>query len=114
MVIYLYLLENILNQTGSKYNFAFSMAVLHMLLNLSLSLFFPKAAKDNGSIELENKKLEKESKNEQEREKKENKAKENPPTNSTSQITVKGLSNLGNTCFFNAVMQVPVVNFFPL
>nr|KAF6476804.1 ubiquitin specific peptidase 16 [Rousettus aegyptiacus] len=63
------------------------------------------AAKDNGSIELENKKLEKESKNEQEREKKENKAKENPPTNSTSQITVKGLSNLGNTCFFNAVMQ---------
>ncbi|XP_015441992.1 ubiquitin carboxyl-terminal hydrolase 16 isoform X2 [Pteropus alecto] len=63
------------------------------------------AAKDNGSIELENKKLEKESKNEQEREKKENKAKENPPMNSTSQITVKGLSNLGNTCFFNAVMQ---------
>lgn len=40
MVIYLYLLENILNQTGGKYNFAFSMAVLHMLLNLSLSLFF--------------------------------------------------------------------------
>lgn len=40
MVIYLYLLENILNQTGGKYNFAFSMAVLHLLLNLSLSLFF--------------------------------------------------------------------------
>ncbi|XP_058378961.1 ubiquitin carboxyl-terminal hydrolase 16 isoform X3 [Diceros bicornis minor] len=65
----------------------------------------PKSAKDNGNIELENKKLEKESKNEQEREKKENMAKENPSTNSTSQITVKGLSNLGNTCFFNAVMQ---------
>ncbi|XP_055965448.1 ubiquitin carboxyl-terminal hydrolase 16 isoform X2 [Sorex fumeus] len=67
-----------------------------------------KAAKDIGNIELENKKLEKESKNEQEREKKENAVKENPSTNSASQITVKGLSNLGNTCFFNAVMQVPV------
>ncbi|XP_054982085.1 ubiquitin carboxyl-terminal hydrolase 16 isoform X2 [Sorex araneus] len=64
-----------------------------------------KAAKDIGNIELENKKLEKESKNEQEREKKENTVKENPSTNSASQITVKGLSNLGNTCFFNAVMQ---------
>ncbi|XP_060990097.1 ubiquitin carboxyl-terminal hydrolase 16 isoform X3 [Dama dama] len=63
------------------------------------------AAKDNGNIELENKKLEKESKNEQERGKKENMARENPSMNSTSQITVKGLSNLGNTCFFNAVMQ---------
>ncbi|KAM9635772.1 ubiquitin carboxyl-terminal hydrolase 16 isoform 4-T5 [Trichechus inunguis] len=63
------------------------------------------SAKGNGNIELENKKLEKENKNEQEREKKENMAKENPSMNSTSQITVKGLSNLGNTCFFNAVMQ---------
>ncbi|KAM9671208.1 ubiquitin carboxyl-terminal hydrolase 16 isoform 4-T4 [Dama dama] len=63
------------------------------------------AAKDDGNIELENKKLEKESKNEQERGKKENMARENPSMNSTSQITVKGLSNLGNTCFFNAVMQ---------
>ncbi|CAH6792498.1 ubiquitin carboxyl-terminal hydrolase 16 isoform X2 [Phodopus roborovskii] len=65
----------------------------------------PKPEKDNGHIELENKKLEKESKNEQEREKSENKAKENIPMDSVSQITVKGLSNLGNTCFFNAVMQ---------
>lgn len=62
------------------------------------------AAKDNGNIELENKKLEKENKNEQEREKKENMAKETS-MNFTSQISVKGLSNLGNTCFFNAVMQ---------
>ncbi|ELK37820.1 Ubiquitin carboxyl-terminal hydrolase 16 [Myotis davidii] len=67
----------------------------------------PESAKDNGSIELENKKLEKESKNEQEREKKENMAKETS-MNYTSQITVKGLSNLGNTCFFNAVMQEPL------
>ncbi|XP_037705192.1 ubiquitin carboxyl-terminal hydrolase 16-like [Choloepus didactylus] len=60
---------------------------------------------ENGNIDLENKKLEKENKNEQEREKKENTTKENPSMNSTSQITVKGLSNLGNKCFFNAVMQ---------
>ncbi|XP_021533710.1 ubiquitin carboxyl-terminal hydrolase 16 isoform X5 [Neomonachus schauinslandi] len=65
----------------------------------------PKSAAKDGNIELENKKLEKESKNEQERDKKENMTKENPSTNSASQITVKGLSNLGNTCFFNAVMQ---------
>ncbi|XP_012665152.1 ubiquitin carboxyl-terminal hydrolase 16 isoform X2 [Otolemur garnettii] len=69
------------------------------------SVTTPKPDKDNGNIELENKKSEKESKNEQEREKKENMAKENAPGNSTSQISVKGLSNLGNTCFFNAVMQ---------
>ncbi|KAM6223494.1 ubiquitin carboxyl-terminal hydrolase 16 [Rhynchocyon petersi] len=62
------------------------------------------AAKDE-NIELENKKLEKESKNEQEREKKESMANETLSVNSTSQVTVKGLSNLGNTCFFNAVMQ---------
>lgn len=78
----------------------------HFAKSFLLLIFFPKAAKDNGDIELGNKKLEKESKNEQEREKKENMAKETR-TNFTSQLTVKGLSNLGNTCFFNAVMQVP-------
>nr|XP_025841217.1 ubiquitin carboxyl-terminal hydrolase 16 [Vulpes vulpes] len=65
----------------------------------------PKSAAKDGNVELENKKLEKESKNEQEREKKENMTKEITSMNSASQITVKGLSNLGNTCFFNAVMQ---------
>lgn len=78
-----------------------------------LFFFLFKTEKDNGNIELENKKLEKESKNEQEKEKTESMAKENPPMNSASQITVKGLSNLGNTCFFNAVMQVSAL-FFPI
>lgn len=72
------------------------------------SSFFLEAEQDNGNIEVENKKLEKESKNEQERERTENLPKEKASMNSASQISVKGLSNLGNTCFFNAVMQVPM------
>uniref|UniRef100_A0A8C5JTU0 Ubiquitin carboxyl-terminal hydrolase n=1 Tax=Junco hyemalis TaxID=40217 RepID=A0A8C5JTU0_JUNHY len=52
--------------------------------------------------EIENKKVEKDSKNKQG---KEVSFKEENSSTANGEVTVKGLSNLGNTCFFNAVMQ---------
>uniref|UniRef100_A0A8C8VPP9 Ubiquitin carboxyl-terminal hydrolase 16 n=1 Tax=Pelusios castaneus TaxID=367368 RepID=A0A8C8VPP9_9SAUR len=62
-------------------------------------------SKDQENKEFENRKVEKDNRNEQEKERKECMTKEDNSSNTNAEMTVKGLSNLGNTCFFNAVMQ---------
>lgn len=67
-------------------------------------VFIISVEKQQENKEVENKKVEKDSKNEQEKEV--SLKEENSHSAANGEVTVKGLSNLGNTCFFNAVIQV--------